>query len=116
MKSDLDRLMKEHGVDVLLVNGTTQHNPAMVYFTGVAHVTNADLIKKRGNGTATLFHNPKERDEAEHTGLETISFSKYPFMQLMKETKNNIIDQPALRISAFPRSGIESAKMPSRAK
>lgn len=112
MKSDLDRLMKEHGVDVLLVNGTAQHNPAMVYFTGVAHVTNADLIKKRGNGTATLFHGPMERDEAEHTGLETVSFSKYPFMQLMKESKNNFVDAAALRYKKmFNDLGIESGKV-----
>lgn len=96
MKSDLDRLMKEHGVDVLLVNGTAQHNPAMVYFTGVAHVTNADLIKKRGE-PATLFHGPMERDEAMHTGLKTVSFSKYPFAQLMKESRNDFVDAVALR-------------------
>jgi Xaa-Pro aminopeptidase len=96
MKSDLDRLMKEHGVDVLLVNGTAQHNPAMVYFTGVAHVTNADLIKKRDE-PATLFHGPMERDEAIHTGLKTVSFSKYPFAQLMKESRNDFVDAVALR-------------------
>lgn len=96
MKSDLDRLMKENGVDVLLVNGTAQHNPSLVYFTGVAHVTNADLIKKRGEDPV-LFHGPMERDEAAHTGLKTVSFSNYPFAQLMKEVDNDYIDAVALR-------------------
>jgi len=111
MKSDLDHLMKEHGVDALLVTGNTQHNPAMVYFTGVAHVTNADVIKKRGS-EATLFHGPMERDEAVRTGLNTISFSKYPFMQLMKETKNNQTDAFALRYKKMLTDmGIVSGKV-----
>jgi len=111
MKSDLDRLMKEHGVDVLLVTGTAQHNPAMVYFTGVAHVTNADLIKKRGEA-ATLFHGPMERDEAEHTGLKTVSFSKYPFAQLMKESRNDFVDAVALRYKKMlSELGVVSGKV-----
>lgn len=111
MKSDLDRLMKEHGVDVLLVTGTAQHNPAMVYFTGVAHVTNADLIKKRGE-PATLFHGPMERDEAIHTGLKTVSFSKYPFAQLMKESRNDFVDAVALRYKKMLADlGIVSGKV-----
>lgn len=111
MKSDLDRLMKEHGVDVLLVSGTAQHNPAMVYFTGVAHVTNADLIKKRGE-PATLFHGPMERDEAIHTGLKTVSFSKYPFAQLMKESRNDFVDAVALRYKKMLADlGIVSGKV-----
>jgi len=111
MKSDLDRLMKEHGVDVLLVTGTAQHNPAMVYFTGVAHVTNADLIKKRGE-TPTLFHGPMERDEAIHTGLKTVSFSKYPFAQLMKESRNDFVDAVALRYKKMLADlGIVSGKV-----
>ncbi len=111
MKSDLDRLMKEHGVDVLLVTGTAQHNPAMVYFTGVAHVTNADLIKKRGE-PATLFHGPMERDEALHTGLNTVSFSKYPFAQLMKESRNDFVDAVALRYKKMLADlGIVSGKV-----
>ncbi len=45
MKSDLDRLMQENDLDVILITGPAQHNPAMVYMTGGAHLTNADLIK-----------------------------------------------------------------------
>ena len=46
MKNDLDQLMKENGIDVLLIVGPAQHNPAMFYLTGGGHITNADLIKK----------------------------------------------------------------------
>jgi Xaa-Pro aminopeptidase len=111
MKSDLDRLMKEHDIDVLLVNGPAQHNPAMVYITGGGHITNADVIKKRGQG-AVLFHGPMERDEAVKTGLKTISYSKYPIQQLFKETHNNHVDAIALRYQKmFTDLGISSGRV-----
>jgi Xaa-Pro aminopeptidase len=111
MKSDLDRLMKEHGIDVLLVTGPAQHNPAMVYITGGGHVTHADVIKKRA-GSAVLFHGPMEREEAERTGLKTISYSKYPFLTLLKEVKNNQVDAFALRYKKmFNDLGITSGRV-----
>ena len=48
MKKDIDSLMGADDIDALLVTGSAQHNPAMVYLTGGAHLTKADLIKKRG--------------------------------------------------------------------
>jgi Xaa-Pro aminopeptidase len=96
MKSDIDKLMKEHKIDVLLVTGAAQHNPAMVYFTGGGHVSDADLIKKRGHG-AVLFHNPMERDEAARSGLKTISYSKYPLTELVREAGGNYLEAYVLR-------------------
>ncbi len=63
MKSDLDQLMQEYNLDALLITGPAQHNPPMAYLTGQVHLTNADLIKKRGSDPI-LFYNPMERDEA----------------------------------------------------
>jgi Xaa-Pro aminopeptidase len=76
MKQDIDHLMKEEGIDALLVTGPAQHNPPMVYLTGGAHLTRADLIKKRGSDPV-LFHHPMERDEAVNTGLRTVNLSEY---------------------------------------
>jgi len=39
MKSDLDRLMKEHTIDVLLVNGPGAAQPGDGYITGGGHIT-----------------------------------------------------------------------------
>ncbi len=47
MKNDIDALMQKHDVDALLIMGAAQHNPSMVYFTGVRHVNHADLIKEK---------------------------------------------------------------------
>jgi Xaa-Pro aminopeptidase len=97
MKADLDKLMKEHKIDVLLVAGNSQHNPAMVYLTGGGHINDAILIKKRGQD-AVLFHNSMERDEAARTGLKTISFSRYPYEDLLKEASGNHAEAIAIRL------------------
>ncbi len=89
MKIDLDALMQANDVDVLLVLGPAQHNPAMVYLTGGGHVTHADLIKKRGE-PAVLFHGPMERDEAARTGLATISYSNYPLADRLRQANGDM--------------------------
>jgi Xaa-Pro aminopeptidase len=89
--------MKEHKIDILLVAGNAQHNPAMVYFTGGGHVNDALLIKKRGQ-EPVLFHNSMERDEAARTGLKTVSFSKYPMAELLKEASGNPAEAMAIRM------------------
>ena len=77
MKNDIDELMTDHGIDALLITGAGKHNAAMVYFTGVGNITNADLIKIKGQ-EPILFHSPIERGEASKTGLKTVSYQKYP--------------------------------------
>lgn len=76
MKSDIDRLMREKDLDALLIMGNAGHNPAMVYFTGLVHVSNAYLIKRRDH-PPVLFHYGMERDEASSTGLETRDLTDY---------------------------------------
>jgi Xaa-Pro aminopeptidase len=83
MKSDIDQLMRERNLDALLITGRAQHNPAMVYFTGVAHVTMADLIKRVGHDPI-LFHPAMEREEAARTGLKTNNYANYPMAELMR--------------------------------
>ena len=95
MKSDLDRLMQENDLDVILITGPAQHNPAMVYMTGGAHLTNADLIKKR-DSAPILFHTSMERDEATSTNLQTKNIDEYRFNDLYKQTNGNVDEAFAL--------------------
>jgi Xaa-Pro aminopeptidase len=90
MKTDIDELMAEQGVDYLLVTGPAQHNPAMVYLTGGGHLTRADLIKKRGE-EPVLFHSSMERDEATRTGLVTRDFDEYRITDLLKQTGGDMV-------------------------
>lgn len=96
MKRDLDDIMQANDIDVLLITGPGQHNPAMFYFTGGGHLTSADVIKKRG-APPVLFHAPMERDEAAKTGLETRSYNLYPLRHLMQEAGGDLIKALALR-------------------
>ncbi len=96
MKYDLDVLMKEHELDAILVTGPAQHNPPMVYLTGGAHLTHADLIKKRGD-EPILFYNPMERDEAAKTGLPSKSLADYPLNDLLKQTNGDYLAAMVMR-------------------
>lgn len=96
MKTDLDALMQAENIDALLVTGPVRHNPYMFYLTGGGHITQADVIKKRGE-TAVLFHGAMERDEAAKTGLVTRSYSKYPMVELLNEMGGSRLGAAALR-------------------
>lgn len=96
MRSDIDQLMQEQGMDVLLVTGSAQHNAMMTYFTGAVHVSDADLIKKRGLD-AVLFCNAMEREEGARSGLKVITYSKYPMSELAKEANGDFVEAYAIR-------------------
>lgn len=111
MKSDLDTIMQANQLDALLVIGPAQHNPAMVYMTGGAHVTQADLIKKCGE-PAVLFHTGMERDEAARTGLVTRGYANYPFKEIYDEAKGDMTQALAIRYSRmFTDLGITEGRV-----
>jgi Xaa-Pro aminopeptidase len=88
--------MEAHDIDALLVTGPAQHNPAMYYFTGGWHISQADLIKRRGQAPV-LFYNSMERDEAAKTGLQTKDLGDYRLRDLLKENNGNMVKATVLR-------------------
>ncbi len=111
MKTDLDRLMEQAGLDALLVSGPAIHNPAMHYFTGNVHVNAGDLIKMRGKAPV-LFCNPMEREEAARTGLETRNLAEYRYQELLKQTGGNSIQATAIRYQKmFTDIGLTSGRV-----
>ncbi len=111
MKTDIDALMQTSQIDALLVVGPAQHNPYMVYLTGGGHVTQADLIKKRGE-KGVLFHSSMERDEAAKTGLTTRSYSNYPYREILKEAGGNPLKAKALTYKRmFTDLGLTSGRI-----
>jgi len=95
MKSDLDNLMEKNDLDALIITGSAQHNPAMVYLTGIAHMA-GDLIKKRG-AEPVLFYRIMERDEAAKTGLPMKSLQAYGFKELVKQFNGDFVKATAER-------------------
>jgi Xaa-Pro aminopeptidase len=96
MKSDIDHLMKDQNLDAILITGPAQHNPPMAYITGKAHLTSADLIKRR-DADPVLFYNPMERDEAANSGLKTKNLADYRLDELLKFTKGDVLQATILR-------------------
>ncbi len=96
MKTDLDSLMKAQNIDALLITGSAQHNPPMVYMTGIGHVTSADLIKVYGK-EPVLFHNSMEREEAARTGLKCVNYADFPLADCRKEAGGDLTRAYAIR-------------------
>ncbi|HOT53270.1 MAG TPA: hypothetical protein PLH68_04585, partial [Anaerolineaceae bacterium] len=89
MKQQIDYLMQQNKVDALWISGRGQHNAAMVYFTGIAHLTDADLFIIPGK-TPTLCHGSMERDEAAKSGFNLVCYANYDINALIKEAKGDL--------------------------
>ena len=96
MKSDLDALMQARDLDAILIFGDAEHNPAMYYFVGGGHVSDALLIKKIGK-ESVLFHNDMERDEAARSGLKTVSYEEFPFRDFLDQANDDLLTAYSLR-------------------
>lgn len=106
MKSDIDRLMAESGVEALWVTGPALHNPPMTYFTGLANLTHADLIRRRGQ-EPILFYWPMEREEAARTGLASKSVNEYNLLELLRQSGGSNIRATAARmVRIFDELGV----------
>ncbi|GAB4539877.1 MAG: Xaa-Pro peptidase family protein [Anaerolineales bacterium] len=95
MKSDLDPLMQDRNLDALIVLGNAEKNPPMYYLTGGGHVSDALLLKKRGE-LAALYCNAMEREEAAKSGLRVIPMPVGPFGELLKDPKKIFEEQNLL--------------------
>jgi len=96
MKQQINHLMQQNKVDALWISGRGQHNAAMVYFTGIAHLTDADLFIIPGK-TPTLCHGSMERDEAAKSGFNLVCYANYDINALIKEAKGDLGLALALR-------------------
>jgi Xaa-Pro aminopeptidase len=95
MKSDIDQLMREAGLEALLITGPAAHNPNKAYFTGLVHVTSGYLLKKVGE-PPVLLHRSMERDEAARTGLETKTIEDYRPTDLIEKSQGDHVQAEAL--------------------
>ncbi len=111
MKNDLQNLMQKENINVIWIMGPAFHNPAMGYYTGIVHVSQAHLFIRRGLDPI-LFCDPMEREEAASTGIETIVTSKYDFMKVLKESDGKLsLAQAKILKMMFDELGITSGKV-----
>lgn len=111
MKSDLPALMETRNLDALLILGDAFHNPPMVYFTGLAHVSHGVLVLKRGE-EPVLFANPMERDEAAGTGLATRNLNDYNYSKLYEESgKDALLATARMYQMLLKDMGVDSGRV-----
>ncbi|HUH96991.1 MAG TPA: M24 family metallopeptidase [Anaerolineales bacterium] len=97
MKSDLDAIMQARNLEALVVLGSAEHNPPMYYFVGGGHVSDAVLVRKRGQAPV-LFYNDMERGEAAKSGLATRSLSEFDLSQLRNQAHGDPLLALAMRL------------------
>ena len=111
MNERLEKLIEAAGADALWVTGPAQHNPSMVYFTGICHMSIADLFLVRGK-EPVIVCSPMEREEAAKSGYKLLSYSDYDMRPLLKETGGNRSKANALRyLQIFKDIGLEEGKV-----
>lgn len=111
MKTDIQQLMQENSIQALLITGRADHNPAMVYLTGGAHLTTADILLKAGE-KGILFCNGMERDEAAKTDFEVRLYSMFSLASLLEEAGGDRQKTGALRYkNMFELADITSGRV-----
>ena len=93
MRSDLDRLMAERGIDAFIIPATEGVSPQRDYLTGgiQAHPL---VIKKRGSAPV-LIAKAMERDEAAKSGLAVLTYEDFRNSDLEKQHGRNTINARA---------------------
>jgi Xaa-Pro aminopeptidase len=111
MLDRLKNLMESANADALWITGPAQHNPSMVYFTGICHMSAADLFLVKGKEPIILC-NPMEREEAAKAGFQTLSTSNYDIKPLLKQTGGNRAKADALKyLQIFKDIGLEAGRV-----
>ncbi|MDR7386226.1 MAG: Xaa-Pro peptidase family protein [Armatimonadota bacterium] len=94
MRSDLDRLMEERGLDALVVAGRADEANMLYVLRGVA-IPGAIYVKKRGH-PGVLCHGTMERGEAERTGLRTRNLGLYDWKELLQKAGGDPLEARVL--------------------
>jgi Xaa-Pro aminopeptidase len=94
MRSDIDRLMQERGLDALVVAGRAD-DPNMLYVLGGVALEGAIFLKKRGQ-PGVVCHGTMERGEAAKTGLRTRNLGLYNWKELLDQAGGDLLEARVL--------------------
>lgn len=89
MRSDIDRLMSQRGLDAVVVMADELDNPVLSYLTNGAKMLAGAYIKKRGQAPV-LLHSTLERDEAARAGIEMISLDRWNIREILKQIPDRL--------------------------
>lgn len=108
MKSDLDALMDERGLDAAVIegpDGTHGANPAFAYFTGSRSLVGT-VIAKRGEAPQ-LIYRAMERDVAESTGLALVETDRWPVHEIIEQERDRLSARVELYRRIFEDLGVQ---------
>lgn len=89
MKSDLDTLMRERGLDALLIFASHSHSAALDYLTGGVRITGGIAVKLVGRAPV-LIVNGMEVAEAAASGLEVYDYHTMGLEDARKATEGDL--------------------------
>ncbi len=84
MKSDLDRLMADAGLDAIVVLGDSSPNAYRDYLTNRSKA-NGSVIKKRGEDGVFILNSGMERGEAASSGLKLYTLHDFGQSELLQK-------------------------------
>jgi Xaa-Pro aminopeptidase len=90
MQRDLDALMKDRNLDAIVVSGKVTGNAPLIYMLNGARMTQALLVKKRGEAPR-LIASPIEREESAAAGYPVILNTRYNYGQLLKQHDGDVL-------------------------
>ncbi len=105
MRSDLDRLMEERGLNAAFISGAVHGNPAMYYMTNGAGLTQGFVLKKRGEEPLLLCW-PMEREVAAASGLAVVNLAQYDFTAILRELGDRLAATVELYRRIFADHGV----------
>lgn len=111
MKTDLDRLMRDRGLDAIIVTGGEEFNTARYYLSNGARITHGSIFKVVGK-PALLVCNRMEVEEAAKSGLDVLTDVELGFYDRYKEAEGNGIRATVLHWSdVLLRLGLSAGRI-----
>lgn len=90
MQRDLDALMHTRNLDAIVVSGKVAGNSPLIYMLNGARMTQALLVKKRGE-TPRLIVSPIEREQAAAAGYPVIINTRYNYGALLAQHAGDVL-------------------------
>ena len=111
MKSDVDRLMRDRGLDAIIVTGGEEFNTARYYLSDGARITHGSIFKVIGK-PALLVCNRMELEEAAKSGLEVLTDVELGYYDRYKEAEGDSVKATVLHWSdILLRLGLKAGRI-----
>ena len=111
MKSDVDRLMRDRGLDAIIVTGGEEFNTARYYLSNGARITHGSIFKVIDK-PALLVCNRMELEEAAKSGLDVLTDVELGFYDRYKEAEGDSIRATVLHWSdVLQRLGLSAGRI-----